>query len=168
MCSRLFRATPQQRDPAGRQLRKQANHQGDRHSQSQPTGSLQRYGNTATHPHILNQARTGIDADHDCHRNAFRLMMEPWQALLIRVDVLSPLSSHTTAKKSGWQTTRKQANPLRRQARSEPTGRTTPTLRKHRNAPPRVLIRHAQVSGTHKSEEAHVMARLVFDADGPN
>jgi hypothetical protein len=26
------------------------------------------------------------------------LMMEPWRALLIRVDVLSPLSSHATAR----------------------------------------------------------------------
>ena len=31
----------------------------------------------------------------------FRLMMEPWRALLIRVDVLSPLSSHATAERSG-------------------------------------------------------------------
>jgi len=62
--------------------------------------------------------------------------MEPQWALLIRVDVLSPLSSHTTAKKSGQQTTPKQANPLGRQALTEPTGQTSPTLRKHRNAPP--------------------------------
>ncbi|MCP4966224.1 MAG: tyrosine-type recombinase/integrase, partial [bacterium] len=60
-------------------------------------------------------------------------MVTPGWALLIRVDVLSPLSSHTTARKpAGRQLVRKPTQPGR-QARLEPTSQSPQKLRNHRN-----------------------------------
>ena len=60
MCSRLFRATPRLKDPAGKQLENKPTQKGDRHSRSQPARPFQRYENTATLTKIINQAPTGL------------------------------------------------------------------------------------------------------------
>ena len=60
MCSRLFRATPRQKDLAGRQLENKPTQLSGRHSRSQPTGPSRRYETIATPITIINQAPTGL------------------------------------------------------------------------------------------------------------
>ena len=63
-----------------------------------------------------------IDTDH-CHSNALPIRGEPRWALLIRVDVLTPLSSHTPVKEPAGKQFDRKPTLLGWQAHREPTGR---------------------------------------------
>jgi len=79
-----------------------------------------------------------IDTDHDCHRNAFRfgdgtVAGTPDSG---RCALASFEPRHSREIRPGDQLEKKPTPKWGRQAPSEPTGRTSQTLRKHRNAHP--------------------------------